>query len=131
MRVGAAPLEVYIDGKSVVRASDDLWNKSRGELYSKQAPPSRSSTQIENSCRVGQSDVIIRGIKKSFVDCDGLRGDEIEGKNLTAVIRSGRVVCVGSEKCETAAKTAVAAGVALINVNDGFLVPVSLGIVAT
>lgn len=124
MRVGATPLEVYINGNSVVRASDDLWHKSETTPYSKEAPPSRPSVEGENSCHVGQSDIVIRGIKKSFVGNDGLRGGEIRGDNLTAVIRSGNVVCIGENSCEDATRAAADDSVPFIDTNYGYVVPV-------
>lgn len=124
MRVGASPLEVYINGKSVVRASDALWSKSGDVLYRKEAPSSRSSEPFESSCKIGQSDVVIRGIVKSFVGSDGLRGDEVNGSNLTAVIRSGRVACIGGAICEASAQLAAADGVPFMDIKDGFVVPV-------
>ncbi|KAF4121422.1 Amidohydrolase family [Geosmithia morbida] len=123
LRVGATPLGVYIEGNSVVRASEELWRKSEGLAYARDAPPVRPSTGINSSCDVGQSDFVLHGITQSYIGDNGLRGDGIYGRNLTAVVRSGKVVCVGGSSCQDDVKDAEQEGVAFINVSDGYLVP--------
>lgn len=127
LRVGATPLEVYIDGKSTARASDKLWKASEELSYYKAAPSSHPSQAIESACKSGQSDIIIRGISKSFIGDDGLRRTDSEVGNLTAVIRAGRVVCVGGRKCEDMMKKAAEDGIPSIALEDGHMLPVSLG----
>jgi len=127
MRVGATPLEVYIEGKSTVKASDELWKASEEPSYHGAAPSSRQSQAIESACKPGQSDIIIRGISKSFIGYNGLRSAEIEVGNLTAVIRAGRVVCVGGRKCDDVMKKAADDGIPSVELQDGHMLPVSRG----
>ncbi|KAI1779135.1 composite domain of metallo-dependent hydrolase [Hypoxylon cercidicola] len=123
LQVGATPLEVYIDGNSVARASDNLWNISKSSSYTKEAPTSRPNDTPETVCRSGQSDLIIRGLKMSFVDNDGLRSETPEVGNLTVVVRAGRIVCVGGNKCDDIAKQAVEDSVPSMDLQNGYMLP--------
>ncbi|KAI0852767.1 hypothetical protein F5Y00DRAFT_272417 [Daldinia vernicosa] len=123
LQVGATPLEVYIGGNSVVRASDSLWKASESKPDLKEAPISRPSDTPETACIPGQSDIIIRGSRTSFISDDGLRNERPETGNLTIVVRAGRVVCVGEGKCDTAARQAMEDQVPLVDVRDGHILP--------
>ncbi|KAI1658384.1 hypothetical protein F4813DRAFT_395741 [Daldinia decipiens] len=123
LQVGATPLEVYIDGNSVVRASDSLWKASESISDLKEAPVSRPSDTPNSACIPGQSDIIIRGSRTSFIGDDGLRSEYPEIGNLTIVVRAGRVVCVGESKCDTAVREAIEDQVPLIDVQDGHILP--------
>ncbi|KAI0900121.1 composite domain of metallo-dependent hydrolase [Annulohypoxylon nitens] len=120
LQVGATPLEVYIDGKSVARASDGLWKTS--ESFVTEAPPSRSDGVPESTCKSGQPDIVVRGLKMSFIGEDGIRSEQPETGNVTVVVREGRIVCVGS-KCEDSANRAVEESVPSINLQDGYMLP--------
>lgn len=124
LQVGATPLEVYIDGKSVTRASDSLWETSESSLYTREAPTSRSSQVPETSCRPGLSDIVIRGLKTSFVGNDGLRSENPETGNVTVVVRAGRIVCVGGNKCDNVATQALEDEVPSMELKDGYMLPV-------
>ncbi|OIW26900.1 carbohydrate esterase family 9 protein [Coniochaeta ligniaria NRRL 30616] len=123
LRVGATPLEVYIDGARTVRAPESVWKSSEVATCSADGPRSRPSEEVVTACRPGLSDLVVRGITHSFVGDDGTRGEEVTGGNLTAVIRHGRVVCIGGEKCAEAIKTALDEGVASINLENGHVIP--------
>ncbi|KAI1764435.1 composite domain of metallo-dependent hydrolase [Hypoxylon sp. FL1150] len=123
LQVGATPLEVYIDGNSVARASDSLWKTSESSLYAKEAPISRSNDQSKTACKSGQSDIVIRGLKTSFVGNDGLRSETPEIGNVTVVVRAGHVVCVGGSKCDNAATQALDDDVPTMVLKDGHVLP--------
>ncbi|KAI8965596.1 hypothetical protein F5Y11DRAFT_367932 [Daldinia sp. FL1419] len=123
LQVGATPLEVYIDGNSVVRASDSLWKASESISRSKGAPTSRPNDSPESVCVEGQSNLVIRGSKMSFIGDDGSRNEHPETGNLTIVVRDGRVVCVGESKCNALARQAVENQIPVINVQDGYILP--------
>ncbi|KAI1377768.1 composite domain of metallo-dependent hydrolase [Hypoxylon crocopeplum] len=123
LQVGATPLEVYIDGNSVVRASDRLWEGSESSSYPKEAPASRSSGLPENACVSGQSDIVVRGLRTSFIGADGLRNDQPEIGNLTVVIREGRIACVGERRCDTIARQAAEDSIPSIDLQDGHMLP--------
>ncbi|KAI0111757.1 hypothetical protein F4814DRAFT_423498 [Daldinia grandis] len=123
LQVGAVPLEVYIDGKSVVRASDSLWKASESKPSFKEAPISRPSDIPNTACISGQSDIIIRGARTSFIGDDGLRNEHPETGDLTIVVRSGHVVCVGESKCDVAVRQAIEDQVPSIDVRDGHILP--------
>ncbi|KAI2624219.1 composite domain of metallo-dependent hydrolase [Hypoxylon sp. NC1633] len=123
LHVGAAPLEVYIDGSSVVRASESLWKVSESPSYTKEYPTSRPSVAPESACKSGQSDIVVRGLKTSFIGDDGLRNEQPETGNVTVVIRAGQVVCVGERKCSEIAKQAADNSVPSVDVKDGYVLP--------
>ncbi|OTA59273.1 composite domain of metallo-dependent hydrolase [Hypoxylon sp. EC38] len=123
LQVGATPLEVYIDGNSVARASEDLWKASESGAYVKEAPVSRSRVSSESTCRAGQSDIIIRGLGTSFIGAGGLRVEQPETGNLTVVVRAGRIVCVGEHRCDDVARRAVEDNIPVVGVEDGYMLP--------
>ncbi|KAI1416994.1 composite domain of metallo-dependent hydrolase [Hypoxylon sp. FL1857] len=123
LQVGATPLEVFIDGNSVARASGSLWQASESVAHVKEAPLSRPRVSPESTCRAGQSDIVIRGLKMSFIGDDGLRIEQPETGNLTLVVRAGRIVCVGESKCDDVAKQAAEDGIPLLDVQDGYTLP--------
>lgn len=125
MRVGATPLEVFIDGSSVVNASDILWKRSKSPEFKIEAPRPRPTTVLESKCEAGQSDMVLRGLRESFVGDNGQRGQETEVGDVTAVIRSGRVVCVGETRCDDSAKQAEDEDVPIITLEQGYMLPVS------
>ncbi|KAI0841222.1 composite domain of metallo-dependent hydrolase [Hypoxylon sp. FL0890] len=123
LQAGATPLEVYIDGNSVARASDSLWKASESAAYVKEAPGSRPRISPESTCRMGQSDLVVRRLSMSFVGNNGLRMEQPETGNLTLVVRAGRIVCVGESKCEDVARQALEDSVPLLDVEDGYTLP--------
>lgn len=128
LRVGATPLAVFIDGETAVRASDSFWDISEGAVYGREAPASRPSDDVkEGACRVGQSDLVVRGITTSFVGTDDTRTAETKGSNLTVVIRAGEIICVGQGPCDNAARQAADEGVPFVNLQDGHMLPVRTG----
>ncbi|KAI0172629.1 composite domain of metallo-dependent hydrolase [Hypoxylon sp. FL1284] len=123
LRVGATPLEVYTDGNSAVRASESLWETSESLEYSKETPDSRLSDKPETACQEGQVDIVIRGLKTSFIGEDGQRRSQPEIGNVTAVVRAGRIVCVGGKECDDMAKSAIEDSIPLMDVQDGYMLP--------
>ena len=127
LQVGATPLQVFIDGVSSVNASQAVWESSKALLDRASQPPTRPD--IENNpevCQNGQEDLIIRGIKKSFIKEGGLRADEISGNNMTAIIRGGRLVCVGESACESHVVEAKKTNIPVMNLQNGYMLPVSV-----
>ncbi|KAF2787592.1 composite domain of metallo-dependent hydrolase, partial [Melanomma pulvis-pyrius CBS 109.77] len=127
LQVGATPLEVFIDGISTVNASQSVW-KNREQLLMHAFQPT-SRPEVVNDlavCEDGQEDIIIRGIKKSFIKKGGLRGDEIIGDNMTAVIRYGRLVCVGESICESHVAEAKKDSIPVMDLRNGYILPASM-----
>lgn len=79
LRVGAMPLEVYIDGSSTIRASESLWKSSEAATYSADGPRPRPSEKVVTACKTDQSDLVVRGITNSFIGDDGTRREEGNG----------------------------------------------------
>ncbi|KAI0388055.1 composite domain of metallo-dependent hydrolase [Hypomontagnella monticulosa] len=123
LQVGATPLEVFIDGNSVVRASDSVWKVSESRSYASEAPASRSSDMPDSTCKPGQSDIVIRGLSASFIGDDGQRSGQPESGNLTAVVRAGRVVCIGDTNCNDIARQAIEENAPIVDLRDGHMLP--------
>ncbi|KAI1386729.1 composite domain of metallo-dependent hydrolase [Hypoxylon trugodes] len=123
LQVGATPLEVYIDGNSVARASDSIWKASESVSYVKEAPQSRPSVVPESSCKSGQSDIVIRGLKTSFIGDNGLRSGQPQTGNLTIVVREGQIACVGESRCAKIASQAVDDKIPTIDLENGYMLP--------
>lgn len=118
---------MYIDGESSVRAPDSLWEKSLEPSYEGYFPPPRlPGKRSLEGCYHGQVDFVVRGITKSFVNSDKHIGDAIVGNNLTAVVRKGEIVCIGETICGAFIKEAEHENVPIIDVEDGYMLPVCL-----
>ncbi|KAJ6438791.1 ethylene receptor [Purpureocillium lavendulum] len=123
LRVGATPLEVYIDGSSQVRASDAAWHASNKRTAALSAPGARPTGDHAKNCRQGAADFVLYGIQRSYVGQDNMRSDMAEGHNLTAVFQNGKMVCLGGRRCDDRAKEAIEKRAAVINVRDGHILP--------
>ncbi|GAD96391.1 hypothetical protein SS1G_01113 [Paecilomyces variotii No. 5] len=124
LRVGATPLEVYIDGKVSVRAYESLWKRSLEPSYRNVPTHSRlPGKKILEGCHHGQADFVIRGITKSFVNGSAHLENNYSIKNITAVIRNGQIICVGGIECDIFIKQAERDNVPVITVEDGYMLP--------
>ncbi|CAH0035106.1 unnamed protein product [Clonostachys rhizophaga] len=123
LRVGASPLQVFIEGQSVVRAASDVWHRSRE--HPTDAPPSRPESETDKSTNnpVGQENLVLTGLTNSFIGVDNKRSQELKGSNMTAIIQKGRVTCVGGEDCANMAEKAAADGVTVVHVDNAFMLP--------
>ena len=125
LRLGATPLQVLIEGETIVRASDKLWEsnlKQKNALAS--APESR--TQVSNderTCSKGKKNLVLRGITKSFLS--GLRTSVLS--NATAIVHDGVIQCVGGNECEIMAERAIGQGFPVMDLKDGYILPVRFG----
>lgn len=122
LTLGATPLQVIVDGKTFINASEKLWEQSakRGQVYAP-APPSRSQKVNDDKiCSPGQKDIVLRGVTKSHVN--GLRTSVLS--NSTAVVRGGVLQCVG-DSCEDVANKAIASGIPELHLKNGHILPVS------
>ena len=123
LRLGATPLQVLIEGTTVVNASEKVWERSlKQPTVFATAPESR--IQVSNdeiSCTEGQRDLVIQGITKSFLA--GLRTSVLS--NATAVVRGGVIQCVGGSECDTLAQKAIGQGTPVLELKNGYILPVS------
>ncbi|KAI1382047.1 hypothetical protein F4677DRAFT_439852 [Hypoxylon crocopeplum] len=121
LALGATPLQVMVDGQTLVNASEKLWEQStkRGQVFAP-APPSRSQkVNDEKICSPGQKDIVIRGISKSYIN--GLQTSVLS--DATAVVRNGVLQCVGNPSCEAVATEAVGQGIPELHLNGGYILP--------
>lgn len=127
LSLGATPLQVTVDGVTAINASATLWTRS-ASLPNALAPPPPSRVQMTNSaenCTPGQTDIVLRGIRESFLD--GLEDLDSTAPS-TAVVRGGVLQCLGADdSCEDLATEAVRDGVSVLQLRDGHVLP---GIVA-
>ncbi|KAI0165263.1 hypothetical protein GGR52DRAFT_102327 [Hypoxylon sp. FL1284] len=121
LALGATPIQVVIDGKTYINASGKLWETSmKREQVFAPAPPSRSQrVKDDKICSPGQQDIVLRGIVKSHID--GLRTSATS--NITAVVRSGVLQCVGDSSCEAMADEAIESGIPELHLNAGYILP--------
>ncbi|KAI4859974.1 hypothetical protein F4820DRAFT_438279 [Hypoxylon rubiginosum] len=121
LALGATPLQVVVDGKTYINASQNLWEESvkRKQAFAP-APPSRSQKVNDNkTCSPGQKDIVLRGVIKSYIN--GLRTSALS--NTTAVVRGGVLQCVGDSICEAIASEAIDKGVPELHLKAGYILP--------
>ncbi|KAI0378797.1 hypothetical protein F5Y04DRAFT_261058 [Hypomontagnella monticulosa] len=121
LAMGATPLQVVVDGKTFINASEKLWEESaKREQVFAPAPPSRSQKiNDEKICSPGQKDIVLRGVTKSHIN--GLRTSVLS--NTTAVVRGGVLQCVGDSSCEAIASEAIEKGIPELHLNGGYILP--------
>ncbi|KAI1771457.1 hypothetical protein F4818DRAFT_454580 [Hypoxylon cercidicola] len=121
LSIGATPLQVVVDGKTYINASEKLWEEStKREQAFAPAPPSRSQKVNDDKiCSPGQKDIVLRGITKSHIN--GLRTSVLS--NTTAVVRGGVLQCVGDSSCEAIANEAIEKGIPELHLNAGYILP--------
>lgn len=129
LRVGASPLEVFIDGSSIIKASDSLWTRSKSPDFENEAPQPRPTTVPRDECKPGYSDVVIRGLRESFIGDNGTRSEEAKIGDLTAVIRLGQVLCIGGTECDDMAEKAVDDDVPVMTLEQGYMLPVCYSLI--
>jgi imidazolonepropionase-like amidohydrolase len=103
LRVGATPLQVYIDGKATLdpeKVTETLakWNpEPQSEKPIMRATPKPEFVGNAQQLFDGQvgHDIIITGIKKSFLDVAVPDGSAINGNDLSMVLTEGKLTCFG------------------------------------
>lgn len=145
LALGATPLEVRIDGKIIVRASDALWAKSL-QLPQALAPAPASrvqkvpdsdgySSSDSKTCVKGQKDLVLRGIRESFLQdlawpptpatfSRNHINTRTTSNGTVVVIRGGVVQCVGDASCAAQAAEAMEQGIPVMDLENGHLLPV-------
>ncbi|KAI2603167.1 uncharacterized protein GGS25DRAFT_510263 [Hypoxylon fragiforme] len=111
LSVGAAPVQVWIDGTAQFDNPVEL-NKSSDLSNIKQEVPATTEESLD------LKDVIFTGISKSFL-LPELQQD-ISGPNLTVAVTGGEITCIGS--CQAELETAAHSGTKIIALQNGYLV---------
>ena len=119
LRLGATPIQVWIDGSSLLNNScTELAKPTTQELK----PPSQwkyvSNISSKESCQIGARDLVIKGLSKSF-----LKDFQAQEGNNTLILEDGRITCIG--KCSTEEGRLIEKGASTIVMRDGYVVPVS------
>ncbi|EKG19830.1 Amidohydrolase 1 [Macrophomina phaseolina MS6] len=110
LSVGATPLQIWIDGTAQYEEPYVL-NKSRSEPID----PGNAVTVAQEEA-VEAKDVIFTGVSRVL-----LPGFEQTSEQSTAVIRNGRVICVGA--CELEISAASSEGIKSVALENGYLSP--------
>lgn len=130
LRLGASPLLVTINGHVTINASHSLWAEHQ-IAESDQAPPQRTQRLNDPAtCAPGQRNLVVNGIVSDYLN-DGnpdmeLNDAEMASDNTaTAVIRDGKLACVGRYDCRALASELVdMEHYPVMNVTDGHVLPV-------
>lgn len=130
LRLGATPLQVMIDGNTIVKAPDSLWNETQ-PAQSQHCPPQQPQhVHDEQICFPGQQDLVVQGIKVDYFNehnSDMEPVDWQEDNTATAVIRGGKLECIGKRECRLLAHKLVDEDqFPIMNVSNGFVTPVRI-----
>lgn len=136
LQLGARPLQVIIDGKTAVNSSAHLWEESaRLSSRADRSPPHRVQSMGDSSCTPGLSDFILKGIKRDYLHSDKVAAITDGDSELSIVVLGGKLACVvdksPKQECDDALAKAHATSAPVIEVANGFLLPVSLCSVST
>lgn len=112
LSVGAAPVQVWIDGTAQFENPVELPKPS--ELHV-DVP---KDIQITKEDPLLVSDLIITGISRSFISKKSA-GESEERQNLTAVILNGQVTCLGT--CAGKIQAAQAGGARTVHLKNGYV----------
>jgi imidazolonepropionase-like amidohydrolase len=118
LRLGATPVQVWIDGLSNLESSRSELAKPM--LDALRAPKQRKfdpSARWKENCKIGARNLVVRGISKSF-----LEDFRVQEGNNTLILEEGRIICIG--KCSAEEKRLTKKGVSIMSLKDGYIVPV-------
>jgi imidazolonepropionase-like amidohydrolase len=124
LSVGATPLQVYIDGKATLAGGIGGLRRTQNEVdRSREKPKMRAETaapDIKGFCSRSHAEsenIVITGISHSYLHSPHIKGSS--GNNLTMVIRSGEITCLGPlEECMS-----IASDADMIALQDGYVLP--------
>ncbi|KAL1966639.1 hypothetical protein VTN77DRAFT_4050 [Rasamsonia byssochlamydoides] len=123
LSVGATPLQVYIDGKATL--AEGLLKSKNVSVRRQEKPKMRAetpATDIREFCSRsprGSENIVITGISNSYLQSPHIKASS--GDNLTMVIRSGKITCLGGHnECMSSMSDADAHVIALQN---GYVLP--------
>ncbi|KAI1396184.1 amidohydrolase [Hypoxylon fuscum] len=111
LSVGAAPVQVWIDGTAQFDDPVEL-NKP---IITPPGPPPEARAATDES--VTTNDVVFTGVSKSFLSSDLQQGSH--SKDLTVTISRGKITCVGT--CEAELEIASKSGAKVVALKDGYL----------
>ncbi|KAF7593747.1 hypothetical protein BBP40_010923 [Aspergillus hancockii] len=123
LRLGARPLQVFLEGDSRVNASLSRW-RSRMSVSEDmlRAPPSRAQQPHNGKlCSPGQRNMVVRGIQRSFLH--GFETHSLTAENFTLVIECGAIRCFQAD-CEREAQTLISqTNTSEMDLSNGHLLP--------
>lgn len=122
LQIGATPTDVWVDGVALYNVT----KKSPRFTNREQPKRRRSADTVErSSCEIGAKRMVVTGLRESF-----LKRSEEElprsknGEPFEMVVEEGKISCVGFN-CSEIRKSAILNGAKVLNLEDGYLVPVS------
>jgi imidazolonepropionase-like amidohydrolase len=115
LSVGAAPVQVWIDGRAQfadpVVLSKPRARNAKATMVVPDAPPELVEEPVE------VADVLFRGVARVLLDEHDVSAED--GESLNVAIRGGKISCIG--ECADEFKVATAAGVEVITLRNGHL----------
>lgn len=121
LSVGAAPVQVWIDGSAQYENPVVLSKNSTGPIV-----PDQKLTNIVEQPRE-LADVLFSGVSKILLEGHGVSASETDMLNVA--ISGGNITCIGI--CAEEFKAASAAGVETIHLHNGYLHPSYVGVAGT
>ncbi|KAH0421556.1 carbohydrate esterase family 9 protein [Colletotrichum camelliae] len=115
LSVGAAPVQVWIDGTAQYESPFELQKPFEGTLV-----PDEDLENIEDKSAVIDGDVVFTGISKVLMSVEKA-GVAADGESYNVAISNGKITCVGI--CDRELKTASKVKGAVIPVKNGHLSP--------
>ena len=122
LSVGAAPVQVWIDGTAQFDSPVEL-NKPASEPM---VPDESLSHIVDEPTQM--SNVLFEGIIKAQLD-DTTTYDAVEGESFNVTVTNGKISCIGS--CKKQFKAAISKGVKPLRVKNGYLTRSFVGVAGT
>ncbi|KAH7140705.1 hypothetical protein EDB81DRAFT_857862 [Dactylonectria macrodidyma] len=122
LRVGATPVQVWIDGKAQFEDPVELSKPLSGPITPDE---SLGEVVVEEPSMV--NDVLFSGVTKVLLSDNNKY--ESEGKSFNVIVSNGKISCIGV--CEAEFKTSAAAGAKSVSLEHGYLFPAFTGVAGT
>ncbi|KHN97551.1 carbohydrate esterase family 9 protein [Metarhizium album ARSEF 1941] len=111
LSVGATPVQVWIDGTAQFTAPVYLEKPIQGPI----GPSATLADIVPEPTRI--ADALFQGVTKVLLSGDDAHS--IDGEPHNVVVTKGHITCIGS--CESEFEVAIAAGVKVVRLNNGYL----------
>ncbi|POR34274.1 Uncharacterized protein TPAR_05526 [Tolypocladium paradoxum] len=121
LSVGAAPVQVWIDGTAQFEEPVELSKPQRGPL----APDPSLANVVEEPTEFESA--LFSGVTKVLLADD--KTHESDGRSFNVAVSNGKIACIGA--CESEFEVATAAGVEVVALRDGHLTHSFTGVAGT
>ncbi|PNY27013.1 Uncharacterized protein TCAP_03059 [Tolypocladium capitatum] len=121
LSVGAAPVQVWIDGTAQFEKPIELSKPDRGPLI----PDESLGHIVEEPTEFRHA--LFSGVTKVLLSDD--KTYELDGKSVNVAVSNGKIACIGA--CEAEFHVATAAGVEVVALKNGYLTQSFTGVAGT